>query len=63
MESRHPIHVMGANGGEVGHADRLPAVLINDREFALNRLIARVAQAHLLQEAAVDFVNQLEVPR
>ena len=61
MQGGHAIHVMGANRGEVSHADRLTTLLINDREFALNCLVARVAQAHLLQEAAVDFVNQLEV--
>ena len=63
VERCHTIHVMGANGGEVCHPDRLTPLLINDREFALNRLVTGVTQAHLLQEAAVDFVNQLKVPR
>ena len=53
--------MVGTNGGEVGHPDGLVSIFIDDRKPAQNGFIAGVAQAHLLQEAAVDLVDELEM--
>ena len=61
MQGCYAVDVVGSNGGQIGHADCLIALLIDDRDLAQDLLVARIFQAHLLQEAAVDFVDQLQV--
>ena len=45
----------------MSHPDSFVSLLINDREPTQNGFIARIAQAYLLQEAAVDLVDELEM--
>ena len=62
VQGSDAIHMVCADGGQVGHAHGLAAVFINDRKLALDGVVSWIAQAYLLQEAAVDLVDQLEVP-
>ena len=61
MQGRHTVDVVGGHGCQVGHAHRLAALLVDNRNLAQNLLITWVFQAHLLQEAAVDLVDQLQM--
>ena len=53
--------MMGTNRGEVGHTNSFVSFFINDREPTQNGFITGIPQAHLLQEAAVDLIDQFEV--
>ena len=53
--------MVAGDRGQVGHAHRLAALLIDDRHLAQDLVIARVLQPHLLQEAAVDLADQFVV--
>ena len=61
MESCYTVDVVCADCGQVSHAYRFTALFINDRELALDRVVAGIAQSHLLEEAPVDLVDQLEM--
>ena len=53
----------GADHGEVGHAHVALAVLVHERHAAQAREVAGIARGDLLQEAAVDLVDDLQVAR
>ena len=54
---------MGTDGGQVCHAHRFAAVFVDDRQLALDGVVAGITQSQLLQEAAVDLVDQLQMAR
>jgi len=53
--------MVGADGGQVGHAHRLPPAFIDDREAPQHAVVAGVLEAHLLEEPVVDLEDQLQV--
>ena len=63
VQRRHAVDVVGRHRGQVRHAHRLGALVVDDRQFAQNLIVAGILEPHLLQETAVDFVDQLQVPR
>ena len=63
VELGHAIDVVGAHGGEMSHAHGFLALFINDRELAQDGVIAGMFQPYLLQEAAVDLKDQLQMAR
>ena len=54
---------VAAHRGEMGHADALLAGLADERHACRAGLVAREALAHLVEEARVDLVDDLEVSR
>ena len=53
--------MVAGDRGQVGHAHRLAALLIDDRHLAQDLVIAWVLQPNLLQEATVDLADQFVV--
>ena len=63
VQGRHTIDVVGAQGREVRHAHSLAAAFINERHAAEDVVATGVAQPHLLQKAAIQFIDDLQMPR
>ena len=55
--------MVGANGGQVGHAYCLIPVFINNGECSQNLIVPWIAQTHLLEKAPVDFIDDFQMPR
>ena len=47
MEGGDAVDVVAGDRGQVGHAHRLAALLINDRELGQDLVVARVMELHL----------------
>jgi hypothetical protein len=62
VQGCHAIDVVGCHGGEVGHAHGLAALLVDDRHLAQDLFVPWVLETHLLEETAVDLVDQLQMP-
>ena len=63
VQLRDTVDVMAADHGEMRHPHPPLAVLGDDRQAPLEIRIARPARRQILQEIAVDRVDDLEVPR
>jgi hypothetical protein len=57
------VHPPARHRREVRHAHRLLAALVDERHALHAPLVAREPRAHVFEEAAVDLVDDLEVPR
>ena len=57
MELGHAVHGVAADDGEVGHADLFHRAFFNQRKFARLNVITGIQGSHIVQEAAIDFVN------
>ncbi len=62
VELGHAVHRETADDGEVGHAHRLGAVLLDDGHAPAPLGLARPVDGHLLQEAGIDLVDDLQQP-
>ena len=63
VEGRDAVHRRGADDGEVGHADLLAALLVDDAHALEARDIAGVDGGDGAQEAGVDLEDDLDVAR
>ncbi len=63
VHRRDAVDRMAADDGQVAHADLAAGFLVNDRNAPQSLDIARPAVADLLQEAMIDFEDDLQVPR
>ena len=63
MERRHTIDRMAADARQVSHAHVPRPGLVDQGQARDARLVPGVARAHLVEEAAVDLVHDLEVAR
>ena len=54
---------MAADRSKMRHAHTFVAFLINQRHARYTRLIAGKPDAHFIEETAVDFVDDLQMPR
>ena len=61
VEPRDAVDAVAADGGEIGHAHIPRAALVNERHARHAALIAREAGADLVEEAPVDFADDLQV--
>ncbi len=62
MNLRHAVRAVGADDGQVGHADLLCRAFL-DQAHPLNAaLVARESRAHEVDQAPVDFKDDLQVP-
>ena len=62
MDGGDAIGAMGANNGQMRHADLFDGRLLDETHAHHTPLIAGEVRAHLVQEAAVDLVDDLEMP-
>ena len=63
VEPRHAVDVVAADGGEIGHAHVALAALVNERHPRHAGVVAGEPGADLVEEAPVDFVDDLQVAR
>ena len=63
MQLRNAVHRVAADAGEVRHAHVALAGLVDEREARDARFVAEEAQPRLVEEARVDLVHDLEMPR
>ena len=61
VEGGHPVDAVAPHAREVGHPHGAAAGLVDQAEPGGAPAVARVALAHLVQEPAVDLVDDLEV--
>ena len=62
VERGDAVGAVRADDGQVGHADPLLGHLLDQADAADPVLVAGVARAHVVEEAAVDLVDDLEMP-
>ena len=60
---RHAVDRMAADAGEMGHAHVALTALVDQRQTRNPRLVSEKADAHLIQEARVDLVDDLQMAR
>ena len=63
VNRRHAVGAVRADDGEVRHADLLRLALLDEAHARDPSVIAGETGAHVVEEAAVDFVDDLELPR
>ena len=63
VERRHTVGAVRADDGEVRHADLPRLALLDEAHARGSCLITGETRAHVVKEAAVDLVDDLEVPR
>ena len=63
VNRRHAVGAVRADDGEVRHADLLRLALLDEAHARDASVIAGETGAHVVEEAAVDFVDDLELPR
>ena len=63
VEFGHAVDMMRADDREVRHADAFREAFLDDRELGLAGVVSRPATVDLLEVAAVDLVDDLEVAR
>src|SRR5580704_14089919 len=63
MQGSDAIDGVRADGGKVGHAHVLLALLVNQRESRNSSFIVRKPLTKLAQEAGINFEDDLQVPR
>ena len=63
MQRGHAVHGVAAHGREVRHAHAFLAGLIDERHAGDPRLIAWIPLSHIGEEAAIDFVDDLQRAR
>ena len=63
MKSRDPVDRVAAHARQMRHAHVSAAVFVDQREAPRQLLVSRKPLPHVVQEAAVDLINDLEVPR
>ena len=63
MQRGDPVDRVAADGREVRHAHALVARLVDQRQARDARVVAGMPRPHLVEEAAVDLVDDLERPR
>ena len=61
MQGGHAVDGVGADDGEIGHADFARGVLLDEGHAHDPVVVAGIAGGDFAQEAAVDFVDDLEV--
>ena len=63
MDGGDAVGAVRADDGEIGHPDLALAALLDEAHARDPALVAGKARPHLLEEAAVDLEDDLEVPR
>ena len=63
MQRGDAVDAVAADDGEVRHAHALLAVLVDERHAANAGLVAGERLLHLVEEAPVDLVDDLQVSR
>ena len=63
VKGSHAVDGVGADDGEVGHADALRGALANDGQLLEHLHVTGELALHLLEEPVVDVVNDRHVPR
>ncbi len=63
MKRRHPVDRMAADRGEVRHAHVAIAGLVEERQAAQQPVVPGEPRSHGVEEAPVDLVDDLQVPR
>ena len=63
MQLGDSVDCMAANTGQVSHSNVPLAAFVDQRHSTDPRRVIEVLEADLIQEAAVNFVNDLQMPR
>ena len=63
MKLRDAVDGVAADAGEVRHAHVTLSALVDQRHAGDPRIVAEEANAHLLEELRVDFLDDLQMPR
>ena len=63
VQSRDAVDVVAADRGQMRHADVAFAAFVNQRQPRHAGVVAGKPDAHFVQETAVDFVNDFQMPR
>ncbi len=62
MDRGHAVGAVRADDGQMGHPDSLLGALLDEADAPDAILVAGIARTHVVQEAAVHLVDDLEVP-
>ena len=63
VQRRDAVHAMAADDGQMGHAHALLAGVVDDRHPPQQVDVTGFLMAYLFQEAMIDLVDDLQVPR
>src|SRR5262245_38145454 len=63
MNLRHPIGAVRADNGEMGHAHLPRWHVLDETHAAESMLVSGVAASHVVEETAIDLVNNFEMAR
>src|SRR6516164_11725259 len=63
VELGDAVHAMTAYGGEVSHSYKPRTTLVDKRQPGEPLVIPRELRSHIFEEAMIDLVNDLQVPR
>ena len=61
MQLGHPIHLVAADNGQVGHAHPPLGTFLDQGKLFQQGRVAGMAQAHHLEEAGIDFVDDFQL--
>src|SRR3954463_13422925 len=62
MDSRDTIRAVRTDNGQIGHPNFAPGVLVHQAHSLKAPVIPRKTTAHLIEQPAVDFIDNLEMP-